>query len=70
MMLRSGMTREPLRVLDRMLARARHPLCHGCGAETRFLGVLDDPIHGEPGKALAQYACEVCETLIEELRPL
>ena len=60
---------DPLGKISRMLARVSHPQCHHCGSATRLLDILDQPVYGQPGKALAQYSCEACHTLVEELRP-
>ena len=69
MMLRARTTGQPYRDNPK-LAGAPHPQCYRCGGATRFLEMLDQPVYGEPGKALAQYLCESCHTLIEELRPV
>jgi len=70
MFLRPKTAREPLAEIGRLLAGASQPQCHRCGGDTRFLEMLDQPVYGEPGKALAQYACTNCHALIEELRPI
>jgi hypothetical protein len=68
-MLRAKTTRQPYRDIPK-LASTQHPQCHRCGGATRFLEMLDQPVYGEPGKALTQYACKTCHILIEELRPV
>lgn len=61
---------ESLGEIRRLLAGTSHPQCHRCGGDTRLLEILDQPVYGEPRKALAQYACKICSTLIEDLRPI
>ena len=70
MILQPKMAREPFGEIGRLVAGAGHPQCHRCGGDTRFVEMLEQPIYGEPGKALAQYACKTCDVLIEELRPI
>lgn len=43
------------------------PPCHACGRRTRLVAVLDQPIHGEPDSRLAQFVCDGCTVLIEEV---
>lgn len=69
MMLRAKTTGQLYRDMAKP-AGVHNPQCHRCDSTTRFLEMLDQPVYGEPGKALTQFACETCHTLIEELRPV